>query len=97
MGTLITGLVSLAAALWLVWHLGLPLAGSLWRARGRKAKSPTPHVPPNLKGPFRHGAPDRKVSELEMVPGTGDPVFDEIAALLAEDGRLTKMARRARW
>jgi hypothetical protein len=85
MGVLI-GLLVLGVALWLCWRMGLPLAGSLWRA-GRKANRPTP---PTI---YDRGRADREVSPLEMIPGTGDPMFDEI---VASDPRLTKLARKTR-
>ena len=91
MGMLITGLVVLAVALWLAWHLGLPLAGSLWRAR--KANGLTPYAAPTI---FDRGAPDRQVSELEMVPGTGDPMFDELTSPLRAERRFERAMRKAR-
>ena len=90
---ILLGLLVLGAALWLCWHMGLPLAGSLWRVR-RKANRPTSYPstwrPPTI---YDRGAADREVSPLEMVPGTGDPMFDEI---VASDPRLTKLARKTR-
>lgn len=75
----------LALACWLVWRMGVPLAGSLYRAR-RKANRPTP---------YDRGAPDRRVSELESVPGHGT-AEDGLDALVEADPLLSKLARKTR-
>jgi hypothetical protein len=80
----------LCAALWLCWYMGVPLAGSLYRLR---RKAPKPYRPPTI---YDRGAADREVSPLEMVPGTGDPMFDELTNPLRAERRFERVMRKAR-